>query len=372
MAFNTILRLIQNFLDQITGLRKKIIQIIGKYKGSIKDPLICLGGVAFILLGLVSSGVFGLNKNIPQSLSFLQKEIMSANLLSCLESPKNFNGQGGEIPEEDGIDLSTVQDSALLGTSMPISPWLWFEGRKEIVEYEVKEGDSISTIAVAFGVSSETILWANNLTSSSLLKTGQKLVILPISGVLYRVQAGDSLSEIAKKYKGDSARIVAFNELSDENDISIGDILVIPDGTMPAAPKVIVPQIPLASNYFIFPVQGRISQGLHFYNAIDIASSCGTPVYAAAQGQVIKISITNSTSTWANRGAGSYLKILHPNGTTTYYGHLMASFVNLGDQVSQGQIIALMGGKPGTVGAGRSTGCHVHFEVGGARNPFVR
>ena len=79
-------------------------------------------------------------------------------------------------------------------------------------------------------------------------------MILPLSGVLYRVQAGDTLSNIAKKYKGDSARIIVFNGLfRRESYITIGDILVIPDGIMPATPKVITPQIPLASNYFIFP-----------------------------------------------------------------------------------------------------------------------
>ncbi len=258
-----------------------------------------------------------------------------------------------------------------MSSAMPISPWLYFEGNKEIVEYEVKNGDTIWTIAASFGVSPETVMWANNLTSSSLIKIGQKLVILPISGVLYRVQTGDTLSDIAKKYKGDSARIVAFNELSDVNDITVGDILVVPDGILPSAPKVIVPQIPLASNYFIFPTQGRITQGLHFYNAVDIANQCGTAIYAAAQGEVIKAAITYSSSRWANRGAGSYIKILHPNGTTTFYGHVSANFVNTGDKVSQGQIIALIGGKLGTPGAGNSTGCHVHFEVGGSRNPFV-
>lgn len=299
-----------------------------------------------------------------------KNKVISPNVLGLFGDQIMPQGQSGETLESDSADLQIVQDSALLGFSMPISPGLWFEGRKEIVEYEVVEGDTIQSIAENFGITQETVMWTNNLSKSSALKVGQELVILPISGVLYRVQAGDTVSAIAKNYKGDVNRILAFNELGDANDISIGDILVIPDGVKPAPVKVIIPQAPLASNYFIAPTRGRISQRLHFYNAIDFANACGSPIYAAAQGEIIKVNMTTSISKWANRGGGSYLKILHPNGTTTYYGHLMANFANTGDKVSQGQIIALVGGKPGTPGAGNSTGCHVHFEVSGARNPF--
>ena len=54
------------------------------------------------------------------------------------------------------------------------------------------------------------------------------------------------------------------------------------------------------------------------------------------------------------------------------YGHVSKSLVVSGQIVSQGDVIALMGGKPGTPGAGISTGCHVHFDVRGSRNPFTK
>jgi len=313
----------------------------------------------------------GSSKNKP--LPAPENETYSGSLLGCLGTSISLPEQekSGEVSDSEAIELSTIQDSSLVANCMPISPWLWFEGRKEVLDYTVKKGDTIASIANTFGISSETILWANNLNSGSVLKQGQTLIILPVSGVLYRVQSGDSVSQIAKTYKGDAARIVAFNELTSESDISIGDILVIPDGKKSIATTPIISQIPIANNYFIRPTEGRLTQGIHFYNAVDLANKCGTPIYAAAQGQILKTAITNSTSRSANRGAGTYIKILHPNGTTTYYGHLSAVFVDVGVQVSQGQLIGLMGGQPGTPGAGNSTGCHIHFEVGGARNPFT-
>jgi len=249
--------------------------------------------------------------------------------------------------------------------------------KKIIVEYEVEEGDSLWGIADKFGITLETLLWANDLNKGSTIKPGQKLIIPPVSGVIHHVKAGDTISEIAQKYKASIDEIKTFNELSSEDDIFVGDILIIPNGVMPqvSSPQYAPQWVPLADSYFICPITApcRITQGLHWYNAIDFShGNCGEPIYAAAGGQILKVKLTNSTSRWANGGAGNYLTILHPNGVVTMYGHIATSFVNPGDNVLQGDRIALMGGQPGTAGAGKSTGCHLHFGVSGARNPFAK
>jgi len=240
------------------------------------------------------------------------------------------------------------------------------EDRKDIFEYVVEPGDNLWSIAGKFDISLDTLCWANDLSKTSIIKSGKKLVILPVDGIIHHVKSGDTVGEIAKTYKGEVERIVAFNELSDEGDIYISDILVIPDGAMPKKAPTFT-QVPLASSYFIFPTQGKITQGLHWYNAIDIANKCGTPIYAAASGTVLKVRITSSRSRW---GIGNYIKILHDNEIVTYYGHISTSFVAQGETVYRGQKIALIGGQPGTPGAGRSTGCHLHFGVSGAKNPL--
>jgi LysM repeat protein len=244
--------------------------------------------------------------------------------------------------------------------------------RKEIIEYVVEEGDTLDSIAQKFGISLETLLWANDLNKNSLVKPGKRLIILPVDGVLHQVKEGDTIFEIAKKYQAKVENIISFNELEGPNDIYIGDILVIPGGKMPPPPKpkekkiarksLISPSIPLVNGYFICPVAGgcRISQGLHFYNAVDFSANCGNLVLAAAGGTVQKAKYG-----W-NGGAGNVVTILHPNGVVTMYGHLQAISVSPGQQVSQGQII-------GTIGeSGIATGCHLHFGVYGAENPFAR
>ena len=287
-----------------------------------------------------------------------------------------------ESPDFILVDRSSLKAALPPGLITPQILGALVEGvdpsdvQKVVVEYIVESGDTLSSLAGRFNVSLDTILWANNLNQNSLLSIGQRLIIPPVSGVIHHVKSGDTISAISQKYQVKSSEIIAFNELSGEADIFIGDILIIPNGVLP---KVITSSTyawtPLPSSYFICPIASpcRITQGLHWYNAVDFShGACGEPIYAAAGGIVLKVRLTNSTSRWAFEGAGNHITILHPNGVVTFYGHLQTSFVNPGDTVSQGQIIALTGGQPGTPGAGKSTACHVHFGVSGARNPFVK
>jgi len=90
----------------------------------------------------------------------------------------------------------TVLETNVFGTLIDQTP-----ERKEIIEYTVEKGDTLSQIAQKFEVSLETILWANDLKKTSKIKPGQKLIILPVSGVMHLVKNGETVSEIAKKYK---------------------------------------------------------------------------------------------------------------------------------------------------------------------------
>lgn len=91
------------------------------------------------------------------------------------------------------------------------------------------------------------------------------------------------------------------------------------------------------------------------HNAIDIPALQSTPIGAADDGVV---------ETVVDNGMGySYITVRH-DGYATLYGHISAFMVEEGQAVSQGDIIALSGGMPGTKGAGHlTTGPHVHFEL---------
>jgi surface antigen len=128
-----------------------------------------------------------------------------------------------------------VQNSAFVANNSPaiISPLLTSE-RTGVVTYEVQSGDVPSEIASKFGINTNTLLWANNLTPSSKIKIGQKLTILPINGIKHTVKKGDTLAAIVKKYKGDTEKTIALNGLPANGILAIGQDVIIPDGQKPA------------------------------------------------------------------------------------------------------------------------------------------
>jgi len=357
---------------------KLINAVCEKTKGSLKTPCLCMGIIALFLFVFVSfSPALVLNSYAEKSDSCLIEETSKENNLFCAP----IKSSSPESPE-----FVLISNSSMIASTPPntfssqvlgalVTGYEQEDVKKAITEYIVEEGDTLSSLADSFGISINTILWANDLTKNSVVKPGQKLVILPVSGIVHHVKSGDTISSIAQTYKGKTDEIIAFNDIANEA-VYIGDIIVIPSGTMPSVTvqkQQTTSSVPIASSYFICPHSAcRISQWLHWYNAIDFNGKCGDPIVASAAGKVLKVQLTSSTSRWAFGGAGNHITILHPNGVVTMYGHVSAALVSPGETVSQGQVIALMGGQPGTPGAGMSTGCHVHFGVTGAKNPFSR
>jgi len=281
--------------------------------------------------------------------------------------------------EENQADASLenffmiVDNGSLMAINSPLAFYLPTAKRHGILTYEVQDGDTAGQIAAKFGVSLNTILWANNLRSGSLIKPGQELVILPISGVRHLVKKGDTVSSIAIKYKASQEEIMVFNNLNNDKPLIEGQELIVPDGQLAsmsissaAASSGLKPMTidisswPSDKGFFSYPVSGGYNKGiLHYYNAVDIINSCGTPIYASADGIVVE-----AKKGW-NLGYGNYVKIQHYNGTLTVYGHLGNLYVKEGDKVSQNQTIGTMSD------TGNANGCHLHFEVRGAQNPFV-
>ena len=318
-------------------------------------------GATFLLLvaGFRTAGGLNPNNFLASPVSLQNAGELSSRRVAAPETPElMLVGRTGILAATPPLAVTPRVLGAIVGQ-------LDADLKPEVARYQVEEGDTLVSLAEKFGISVETIAWANDLKTTSVLKSGQELIMLPVSGAIHLVRPNDTLSEIASWYQGNAQDIVDFNGLESAQSLFAGDILIIPNGRMPK----VLPQgrlTPLANSFFIYPIGGnhRITQGLHAFNAVDFSNGqCGESVYTAAGGTVQKTGYTSL--------GGNYARVLHPNGVVTYYGHLSAILTNPGAKVLQGQLIGYTGYTGFTIPRGPA-GCHVHFEVRGAANPFAK
>jgi len=199
-------------------------------------------------------------------------------------------------------------------------------------------------------------------------------------GVYHTVRAGQTLYAIAQTYYSDVRLLQVVNGIAEPDTIHPGQRIWIPlafrvlevpttEGESPQvaqkprAPSKMERPKPAAirPGYLDWPVAGVLTSSYgrrsgRNHEGIDIGAKSGTPIRAAAGGEV-------KFSGWGPTGYGKMIIIKHPNELTTVYAHNTRNLVPKGRKVSKGQIIALVGS------TGRSTGPHLHFEVRNHTHP---
>lgn len=299
---------------------------------------------------------------VPQNL--FRFPVVTAQLMRQEELvPLSAASPGGIGGEEADVLVSAVVPHTTIPRRYRIDP----------ITYTVQAGDNVSVIAEKFGVSVETILWANgNLEDNpDYLQVGDELIILPVSGVYHTVAKDDTLESIAQKYKVRVEDITSYegNYLQEPYTITVGQKLIVPGGRKPYQVRHVVAwsgSIPQGAKrgtgVFGWPVSGYITQRYNeVHPAVDIGVPEGTPVKAADSGYVAVVGRSDT-------GYGRYVLIDHGNGFQTVYAHLSVIYVEVGQSVGKGQTIGLSGN------TGKSTGPHLHFEIklnGVRRNPFI-
>lgn len=264
----------------------------------------------------------------------------------------------------------------------------------DAVIHTVKEGDSIERLVQRYGVSADTIRWANNLKIGEGIHPGDELTILPVNGVLHTVKSGQTLLGIAELYDIGADTIAQQNKIKG-GYLLAGQELVIPEGKpIVAKPKVVAsassvsskpgtkpkPAVAVvvrpASNMTAAPTSGVLQRPCsascfitQYFNsghyALDLQEKGAGPIYAAEAGTVIRADYG-----W-DGGYGNVIEIDHGNDLVTLYGHNKELYVKVGDQVKRGELISWMGNTGLVYGA---TGIHVHFEVrskGVKKNPLL-
>lgn len=303
---------------------------------------------------------------------FLHVSALTLLTLGVVISP--FISDVNLFGQNDNLSFAQSQESSLTTVDV-FNTETSEKPRDKIIIYTVQNGDTLSIIAKKFGISTETIKWANNLTGDSIT-AGDELKILPVSGISHKVARGDTVYSIAKKYSANAQSIAdfPFNDFANPQTFSLveGQILIVPDGVKPEeAPKYVRQRyiasgpVEVSGAGFTWPAQGPINQGFTWYHkGIDIGGGVGTPVTAAQNGEVAEV--YNSGWNW---GYGTNIVIRGDNGYSTLYAHMSGTNVSLGQRVAAGKTLI------GWVGmTGRTTGPHLHLEIrsgDGFANPLA-
>lgn len=338
----------------------------------IKDKLIYLFGHFEGSKGSLVRNI--LIKRGKRNRIFLHISAMAALTIGVVVSP--FVSDTNIFGKNQNLSFAQSTADESLATTDVFNTQASDKPRDKIITYTVQNGDTLSTVAKKFGISTDTVRWQNNLTGDSIT-VGDQLDILPVTGIAHKVARGDTVYTIAKKYSANAQAIVdfPFNDFANPQTFSLieGQILIVPDGVPAAvAPKYVRPQYiavgpaaPITAGGFTWPIHGTLNQSFSWYHkAIDIGAPIGTPIAAGTSGRVAEV----YTSGW-NGGYGIHVIIAGDNGYTTLYAHMMGVNVSVGDPVTAGKSII------GWVGlTGRTTGPHLHFEVrsgGGFLNPLA-
>ncbi|MEP7293049.1 MAG: peptidoglycan DD-metalloendopeptidase family protein [Chloroflexota bacterium] len=277
------------------------------------------------------------------------------------------------------IGLEIRRDDYSAFTIVPDRP------RSEVIQYQVQSGDTIFAIAERYGLTPESIAWANDRTLVEGLRPGRLINILPVDGVYFTVISEQSIQSIADRY-GVEPYVIIDSEYNDFFNAT-------PETVLPSNTKVVIPggqdaqinwnpvveRVPGSSSGnstgarisfdsgdpgscglvdnpgggggWVRPVSGyqwvRGFSGIH--TGVDLSVPIGTPVSAANGGTVV-------FSGWSNWGYGWSVVLAH-GPFTTIYGHLSETYAQCGTFVSAGQVIGASGS------SGDSTGPHLHFEI---------
>lgn len=209
-----------------------------------KLNLALIGSHVAVVIGIL--GIIGVSYKAPveattnnqRSLSVLdQNAAPSVDQIVAADVAANV-AQYAALPIENNVQMLSTSLAAKTELAQTDSGFLTKpqivqqdSGRAAISRYNTVQGDTVQTVASKFGISEDTVRWANNLVSDAL-GAGKNLVIAGTTGVVYTVKAGDSVAGLAQKYKADPDRIVTYNDLEITGLVN-GKQIVIPDGVLP-------------------------------------------------------------------------------------------------------------------------------------------
>ena len=279
------------------------------------------------------------------------------NALSVLESSSEASTGGntdylsssdygkGDADDSELSEQSVEMKKPTIAQNLQLSRQSSFS--KDMVkyqEYTIQAGDTLNSIAENFGLSLQTIVSVNQITSAASLWIGSTLQIPDRDGSLYIVKEGDTLLSITQQYglTMNAKTLGEVNGLMDDS-LVVGQKIFIPyetmesSGTITASTDVDFGRPSDATTVGIYnqKVVNPINDNSMQLDGILLQAEAGTPVFASEAGTVIDKGF--------NENGSGFVKIMHANGYTTYYDYLAEILVESTDRVEKGQQIGSFG-----------------------------
>lgn len=201
---------------------------------AVGSNVVLLAIVLFVVVGNSSSQTVAQSIAVPtstsSSLSNPLDQLSSADIavsianMAYLPEATAVKNQAESVNAELAV---APAESVVLTKPQVIDTAL--KSRQDITSYTTVSGDTVASVATKFNITSDSILWSNNLSSGTSLQAGVKLTIPPINGIVYTVKSGDTAQSLAATYSANATQITEFND-AEISGLQAGEQIVIPNG----------------------------------------------------------------------------------------------------------------------------------------------
>ena len=145
--------------------------------------------------------------------------LASANLAETNYDTISLLQQNSQNPDDSGKLAKPIHVN-LTGVS------------RGVVQYTVKNGESLEQIAARNGLTPDQLRWSNNLKTTDISE-GQSLMVPSVPGIAYTVKSGDTVESLAEKYHSTAAEIISVNDLERDQNLAPDSVILIPNGVLP-------------------------------------------------------------------------------------------------------------------------------------------
>jgi N-acetylmuramoyl-L-alanine amidase len=228
----------RSFRRSLKKSRKKLV----RYSLFTANLALLVGVIAFVLnspstgnVGKESALAIATGESATDALDELSSADIAAHVayLTDLDEARSVATNADSVNAQ--LSISPADDKVIAKTQVVATA---ASSYLDIKDYTAKEGDTITSIAEDFGITSNSIRWSNGL-SGNTIAAGTKIVIPPINGVVYTVKSGDTADTLAVRYNSSKQAIIAFND-AEVSGLVVGRRIMIPDGVQPVTRTALV------------------------------------------------------------------------------------------------------------------------------------